>query len=223
MDLSSFFAASVIFAIPGIIARRVYQLLTTPQKDRLQWEEMAQVILFSAGSYLGIAALGTIIPQLNVDFLFEPEPSLSAINSVSVWFSIITAALVGYILAHVQAKIRNERWINRLAIKLKVTKRFDDRSVWLQFLDLGEYDYIMVNDLKENLLYYGLLRSYTDLGNLREVLLADVTVFSAQSGENLYESDTIYLARDPSELSLELPKEVREVRNAKISQETNEH
>jgi hypothetical protein len=212
MEITSFFVVFVIFAIPGIIARRVYRLLTVPSSTRQAWEEVAEVILFSAGSYLMVAALGTIFDLFSVKFLFQPNPSLLTVESRSVWFSIILAAFAGYVLAHVQAKIRNERWVNRIAIKLNITKRFDDRSVWLQFLDLGEYDYIMVNDVKSGLLYYGEVRSYAESTNLREIWLRNVTVFNGSSGEKVYESDTIYIARTPEDLGIEIPSESMRVK-----------
>ena len=88
---------------------------------------------------------------------------------------------------------------------MKVTPKFGQPNVWSFALNANEVKWATVRDLQNNLMFQGYIRAFSDVEDPAEILLTQVCVYNEKTGERLYEADTIYLARDKSNLTIEFP------------------
>jgi len=206
MNLSSFLFRVIILALPGITASLLYRKLRGKpnQKD---WEDFIDIWFFSLVSYclygFGVSAInwifGSSLTLGVLQSLFDEKSPLSGkeVAAVSI-LSIIVAFVASYINSH--------KFINRIGQRLSVTARYDDADVWECFNDEFKSKWVYVRDHKLNLLYYGWINLYSDSEKPRELLLIDAQVYNNLSGEYLYSCEMLYIARERSELSIEIPK-----------------
>jgi heme exporter protein D len=131
--------------------------------------------------------------------LFEEKSPFS-------WTEVAVTSILSIIVAFVASYINSHKLINKIGQKLSVTARYDDADVWECFNDEFKSKWVYVRDHKLNLLYYGWINLYSDSEKPRELLLIDVKVYNNLSGEYLYSCDMLYVAREKSELSIEIPK-----------------
>lgn len=101
---------------------------------------------------------------------------------------------------------------NRLCQWARLSNRYGDEDVFNYFLD-SELDaprWYVVRDHKESLIYYGGIAVWSDEAEDRELLLAEVDVYSNQGDGNaqfLYSCSNLYLCRNRDDLSIELIRE----------------
>jgi hypothetical protein len=206
MNLSSFLFRVIILALPGITASLLYRKLRGKpnQKD---WEDFIDIWFFSLVSYClyGLCvnvtnwALGSSLTLSVLQSLFDEKSPLS-------WKEVAAVSILSIIVAFVASYINSHKLINKIGQKLSVTARYDDADVWECFNDEFKSKWVYVRDHKLNLLYYGWINLYSDSEKPRELLLIDAQVYNNLSGEYLYSCEMLYVARERSELSIEIPK-----------------
>ncbi len=210
MEISDFLIRVVFIGLPGIIGVQIYQKLKS-KSVRKDWEDIIEIVLFALGSY---AVYGLIVEVLRRCCVWNLNPPLQALfnNKVEIsWLEIAGASFIGIVLAFISACAYNRKWLNRFGQYLHVTKKFGDEDVWSFFLDLPESaQWVFVRDYKQDLVYYGWIRSFSESEKRREIVLMEVQVFSNLASNSvpkaLYEAEAIYLSRESDELSIEIPR-----------------
>jgi hypothetical protein len=206
MNLSSFLFRVIILALPGITASLLYRKLRGKpnQKD---WEDFIDIWFFSLVCYclygLGVTSINKIF---DTSLTFTVLQALFEEKSPFSWTEVAVTSILSIIVAFVASYINSHKLINKIGQKLSVTARYDDADVWECFNDEFKSKWVYVRDHKLNLLYYGWINLYSDSEKPRELLLIDVKVYNNLSGEYLYSCDMLYVAREKSELSIEIPK-----------------
>ncbi|MFA6433736.1 MAG: hypothetical protein WCW52_03490 [Elusimicrobiales bacterium] len=206
MEISDFLIRIIFIGIPGILGQQIYQKLKG-KPVRKDWEDVIEIVLFAVGSY---AIYGLAVEILHRVKFTSPAMPLQALFDASKpisWTEIARASLIGITLGFISAFGYNKRCLNRLGQLLRATKRFGDEDVWSFFLNLpASEEWVFIRDHKENLVYYGWIKAYSESEKGRELVIMDVKVYSNSGTKLLYEADSIYIARKNDDLTIEIPK-----------------
>ena len=207
MSVTGFLIRIIFLLLPGIIASSLFRLLRgrNPRKD---WEDYLEIIVFAVFSYglygIFIWLLSLVfsgIPDfVFFDVLLDEEQKLNPTE-------VFGAAATGVIISFIATYIHTHKWINRVGQKLKVTRHFGDEDVWSFFhnVESPSFSWVLVRDHRLDLIYYGTVSVYSDSEKQRELIMKDVQVYSNDSGNHLYNVPFLYFARQPDDLSLEIP------------------
>lgn len=135
----------------------------------------------------------------------------SVLNSLSDEKKAITltseigwACLIAVALAAIASCQHSNKWISRFSRLLHMSKRIGDEDIWEYFHESDKIVWVFVRDHKLNLIYYGAVAQYSDSERERELIIQDVSVYTADT-EHLYDTPALYVCRDKYDLSLELP------------------
>jgi hypothetical protein len=205
--------------IPGIIALGMIKSIG-PKRPRTDFESGLQIFIYGvvcyaiAGflegiyrwKYLPTAGRGfwEIIGESSLGLaILNPQAGLGA---GQIAFATGVAIFVGGIVA----KLQTHSIPHRLLRASHLTKRTNEVDIWELTLNSPDMDsWVTIRHHANGKVYQGWVRGYSDGGDERELLLADVTVYvpsSVDDGE-LVEVDTIpvlYLGIDRKSVVLEL-------------------
>ena len=71
-------------------------------------------------------------------------------------------------------------------------------------MNSGDIEWIVLRDRSNNLAYKGFVRAFSSAENPRELVLGDVTVYTNDSGDMLYDVKTVYLSFEKQNVAIEL-------------------
>jgi len=125
----------------------------------------------------------------------------AALNFAEIFFVSIFAVVVGILLSIVL----NHYWLHDVARFLKITRRFGQPGVWSFAFEMKEVRWATLRDLKNNLMFQGYIRAYSDLEETKEIFLTHVNVYDEATGQQLYKADMMYLARHRDDVTVEFP------------------
>jgi hypothetical protein len=144
------------------------------------------------------------------DNLFANDKDINKLEIIlSYLLSIPLGIFYGFIIS--------KKLFHKLFQKLGFTNRYGDNDVWSFFLNSPETQWILLRDKSTNLTYFGNIRAYSDTTDYREILLNDVTVFTSDTWEELYNSESVYLELESNKFSIEIPKSKTDEENKKDS------
>lgn len=95
--------------------------------------------------------------------------------------------------------------VNRFGKWLKLTNKYGDENLYSYFLNAKEVEEVYVRDIENGLTYHGLINSFSENDDIKELVLIDVVVYEYESSKKLYELDKIYLSKSKESLIIELP------------------
>ncbi len=198
----------LVLGLPGIICYFLCQKLIGKPK-RTTINTILLIFLYSILSYL---LLSIFHAQVNciagngfnsdiIDVFTDGQKNITAVI-------LVFASLSGVILAYLLSYLNHKTIVNRIGWKLKATRRFGDVDVWHYFHNSEFWkteDWVFIRDLKANLTYYCSITVWSDSGELRELVLNDVSVYTSDTGEHLYDTQHMYLSRNSDDLVIEIP------------------
>ncbi len=204
--------------IPGIIALGVIKTIG-PKRHRTDFESGLQIFIYGIVCYAITGFLEGIdlwrtAPSAGKKFwqvvldsglglaTLNPEKGLS---TGQIGFATIVALVVGGVIA----KLQMHSIPHQILRKLHLTKRINEEDIWEFTLSSPNINsWVTVRHHDNGKVYQGWVRAYSDGGDERELLLADVRVFALIPNSNdLVEVDTIpalYLGLDRKNTVLEL-------------------
>ncbi len=196
----------IIILIPGAIATIVFGKLIL-HKEWSNFRFTLYSVLFGIFSYL---ILQIIIESINLALK-------CSIPDLSIWKTLTNTKLIPYkevlyssiisiILAFIVSLMENKKWIYRFAKTLKVSNKYGGENLFSRFLNESDTEYIYLRDIKNNLTYHGWVKSFSENATLSEIKLAEVSVYSYEESESLYEVDEIYLSLDKANIIIEKAK-----------------
>jgi len=199
----------LIVGIPGIIcfflSRKLYGKRTQNTTDTI-----LLVFLYAVLSYGLVGTIEAVINfQNNLGFRSDTfDIFLGKKQDVSLEI-LIRGILSGTFLAYILSFCVHFNIANRLGQLISATKRYGDEDVWHYFHNAPDSQkndgWVFVRDLKEQLVYYCYISTWSDSGEDRELILSDVSVYSNETGDYLYSSCHIYLSRNKDDLMIEVP------------------
>ena len=214
MSVFDFIQQFILFVIPGVITYLLFCYLTG-RKLLTDLFSIAIIFICSTVSFL----LGNLLLLLlNLlpfcDFQLADVAQILAGNTKGLTVPNLLAAIVSSILLGVLAVLFwDKNFLFKIANHLKISKRTDNDEVWDNMFD--SQPWVIVRDYVSSNVYYGCVVKYSDRTTIRELLLVDVMVYSKNDGE--YHMEQVYLARSPSEFSIETDKYNEETKENEAS------
>jgi hypothetical protein len=225
MDISNVLIRIIILLMPGIVATKIYRKLRG-KRAKKDWEDYTDVIIFSMFSYFIGSLIGSVsltTPLLTIMFL-SPTMNFFEIfidDKLKInWNDVRNAVLISVFIAFIASYIYKHKLINRLGNTLRVSNRYGDEDVWDYLHNSNETEWVVVRDHKVNMYYYGRIQLFSETDEKREILLSFVSVYNTD-GELCYETNTLYIARNFDDLTIELVK-LESVSNENLNNHSQE-
>jgi hypothetical protein len=218
LQLDAFVFKLLVLSIPGFISYTIYKKIAIYRREIKSRFGFPEVFLIIINSLICCIVYDVIISLINNFFQKAYIPTLSKLLSLEMYnakellFLSIIAIFIGFLFS----LIETHKIINELAIKLKITQHYGDNDVWTSFCANKDTNWIYIRDHKMHLVYFGLLMHYSDPGEVREMLISDVSVYS-EDGKFCYEIPKMYICRQADEITLEVPQEGEGSEDEKIN------
>jgi Family of unknown function (DUF6338) len=208
--------------IPGIIALGVMKSIG-PKRPRSDFESGLQIFIYGvvcyliAGFFEGLSLWHSLVPAKSPNgktfwqVIGDSSLGLATLNPEAGLGTgqIVFATGLAVILGCIVANLQKHSIPHRLLGWLNLTNRINDVDIWgftLNSPTLGTW--VTVRHQDNGKVYQGWVRAFSDGGDERELLLADVTVYApVKDTDELVEVDTIpvlYLGLDRKNIVLEL-------------------
>jgi len=206
MQVDAFIFKLLLLSIPGFFAFTIFKktaIYRRTSKSQFGFTEAFIVIIFSLVS---CTFYDLFVISINKIFKTNYVTTISNFINAKMYTAIelallcIIAIVLGFLISFLESK----KFINHIAMRLKITEYYGDTDVWTSFCANKDTWWIYLRDHKLKLIYYGNLKQYSDPGEDRELLLTDVKVFS-EDGEFCYHCPIMYICRQPDDITLEIP------------------
>jgi hypothetical protein len=200
MEISELTIKLIIILIPGAIASKIYQRLTTKNKFS-PFELFVNSVMLGGLSYLTTSFFVDICNSSNTLIEFWNNLPSKKIPYKDVLLACITSVFLGIVIS----AIDNYKVLNKVAKFLRVTKKYGDENLFLYFLNADNVEEVYVRDKNSGFTYHGIIDSYSENNNYHEIVLRQVMVHDYETSASLYELDKIYICKNKNELTIELP------------------
>jgi len=200
MDVSEFTLKLILLLIPGGVASIIFEKLTIHKS----WEPFKFVtysIMFGGFTYF-LAGL-TIDKWLNFHYLNNFWTDLQS-KSINYNF-ILEAVCVAIIIGLVSAGLDNYKIINKLGKRLRLTTKYGDENLYSYFLNAKNITEVYVRDLERNITFHGLIDSFSETDEIKEIVLRDVKVYDYTTSAWCYNLDKVYISKPKDNLVIEIP------------------
>ena len=200
MEISELTLKLILLLVPGSIACIIYERLTI-HKQWTSFKFITNAILFGGISYI-LAQLVFNIFTIDNSFIsfWKNLPTKEIPYSV-----ILKASIISIFIGLAATGLDHYKIINRFGRWLNLSNKYGDENLYSYFLNAKEVDEVYVRDIENKLTYHGLINSYSENNNIKEIVLIDVVVYDYNTSKKLYELDKIYLSKSNDNLIIELP------------------
>lgn len=201
MKLDAFIFQIILLFLPGVVWAR----LDVSWGRRLKPSDIEFFILsflYGITSYVityGIySAFGAQFELINMD-----KPTLFTGGVVK---EVLAATVVSFVCGIAWMYASTYKLMARLLQRMKATKRFGDEDVWdFTFNSSSEaVKFIHWRDFEQKLVYAGYVNTFSESGDVREIVMRDVTVYDFE-GNKQYDVPLLYLARKSENIHIEFP------------------
>ena len=204
MNVDLFILQLAVLFVPGLIWARIDSrfVLTSKPSDTEFFLRTFQFGLVSYGvTFLLYSALGWPFTLMNLAAAADRPVVTRTIVHEILW-----AIVVGLILSVLWIYAATYKWLTRFLQKIKATKTYGDEDVWDYTLNspIAAVEYVHFRDFDNKIVYAGWVKTFSETGKLRELVLRDVRVFDFDGGK-LFETPLLYLAHAPENLHISFP------------------
>jgi hypothetical protein len=205
MDLSVsalFFQLALIF-IPGFIWMKIHTRYG-PKGDKKQFDLILNTFIFGVLSYTILYIIYRYLGRTLK--LFELNTDDKKLIQPDVFPEIFLAAIIAILGGVLTLYVENYKLFTRFAQRIGATKTFGDEDVWdFVFNSRSKAaDFVHFRDFDQRVTYAGIVESFSESGQLRELVLRDVIVYDFE-GTPMYQVSRLYLARARDNIHIELP------------------
>jgi hypothetical protein len=208
MEISEFTLKLIILLIPGGVSAIIYEKLTIKKKWS-PFQFVANSIIFGGISY--------IAAQLILGKVFEDESLLSFWDNLpakEIPFNIVVKATgFSILIGFLGAGLDKFKVINRIATLFGLSTKYGDENLFTYFMGSKQSDEIYVRDLATNQTYHGMVLSFSETDEFKEIVLRDVKVYDYESSTYLYDIAYVYLSRSKDLLTLEVYPSIVQTNN----------
>ncbi|MDR2098307.1 MAG: DUF6338 family protein [Spirochaetaceae bacterium] len=207
MTINAFIFKLLIVLIPGFVCFSIFRKIAVYRRDSKKdfgFREIIIIIVYSliiCMFYDLILTLVNYLAETKYPFTLSKLVDVEMYTATELALLCLIAIISGYLLSIMETR----KFINKIAMSLKITNYYGDTDVWTSFCANKSADWIYVRDHKFGLIYYGLLEQYSDPGEERELIITDVMVFS-KDGEFCYNCPRMYVCRQANDITLEIPQ-----------------
>lgn len=211
MEFSEFTFRLLLLFLPGVISFLIIKYLATYKEIKPFYFIINSFVLgFISYLFYGILLFFiNLFPCISfnseVRFFNTLINSNTNINSIIDYHEIIIVSIVSIFLGFMISKFINDRYLYRFAKWIHFTNKFPEIDVWHHiFNSEGDVNWVIVRDLKFDLIYEGWISKYSDIPGENELFIRDVIVFDAD-GVKLYETPGLYIARNRHDIIIDFP------------------
>ena len=207
MDITDLTARLLVLFLPGIICVLIVDALTIHQ-ERQPFQFVIHAYLFGATCYAVYAVFCNLLAvvRLPVPNQVTILDALIDTNKTIDFLEVGVATLFSIPISLLYSAASNRKWLHRAAHVIGVSKKFGHHNVWGFTFDSPEVLWVVARDLKNNLMFDGWVRAFSDVESPRELLLFDVVVYNNTTGEELYKVDALYVSRADDDWTIEISK-----------------
>ena len=208
MRIDAFVGKFLILVIPGILGLELYKKIAVRRLANKGLESLRDIpsiiiiALVSSGIYDVCAKLLSRALNRDISMTFQKLLNTEMFEAIELFILIIIAVLFALLFAFIE----NRKIIYRIARRIKITNHYGDDDVWTYMNKSPDLSWLFVRDHTTDLVYYGLIEQYSDPGEIRELLLSDVSVYTNDTGEHLYDVNKLYISRNANEITIEVPE-----------------
>jgi len=200
MQISELTLKLIILLTPGAIACIIFEKLTI-HKKWAPFNFIANSILFGGLSYIVAQLLLNICGHdQSLDNFWSNLPSKEIPFNALKYASIISI-FIGFICAGLD----NFKIINKFGKYLNLTTKFGDENLYSYFLHADNVNEVYIRDIDKNITYHGLIDSFSETEEFKEIVLRDVKIYDYSSSELMYKLDKIYLSYPKDSIVIEVP------------------
>jgi hypothetical protein len=199
-DISELSLKLILLLIPGAIASMMFEKLTVHKKWS-PFQFITNSILFGGLSYLlAQFAYGWI--NCNADFNnFWANLPAKQISPTIILKGVSASPIIAYLFVYMDFY----KLLNRVGKTIGATHKYGDENLFTYFLSSKEVIEVYIRDIDANICYQGLVDSYSETDEIKEITLYDVKVYGYSDGLFYYAVDNLYLARPKDKLTIEVP------------------
>ncbi len=200
MEIPELTLKLIILLTPGVVSSIIFEKLTIHKKWN-SFQFVSNSILFGGVSYL-TAQLIFNICRYDSDF----ENFWSNLPSKEIPFEAVIKAIIASIfIGFICAGLDNFKIINKIGKFLKLTTKYGDENLYSYFLNADNVNEIYFRDISNNITYHGIINSYSETSEFKEIVLRDVKVYDYTTSDLMYELDKVYLSRPKDQIIIEVP------------------
>jgi len=124
----------------------------------------------------------------------------------SDFLPVFPVTIISLILGLLLTGVDTHKLHFKILQRLKLTKKSGLPDTWAVFMNIEKTGWILVRDIKNNLIYAGWLESFSQDSKNPEVLLSGVNVYTNSTAMFLYKVDLQYLKLDSNNIQIEVIK-----------------
>jgi hypothetical protein len=207
LSVSSLFFGLALIFIPGFIWMKIHTRYG-PKVERTQFDLILNAFIFGVISY---ALLYVIYWCKGWNLkLFELETDSKRLIQPEVFPEILWAAVIATAGGVLGLYVENYKLFTRLVQRIGATNTYGDEDVWdFAFNSRSRAaDFVHFRDFVQRVTYAGIVETFSESGQLRELVLRDVIVYDFE-GTEMYRVPHLYLARDRTNIHIEFPIDPR--------------
>lgn len=206
MEINLLYVQLLLTFFPGVLCAHIVDTFTN-HPPRSQFQFIINSFLLGIVSYL-IYAL--------IVCLFWSSEQLNDLVSINTMFTegdfegiqiveIVKVSIVSIVLGLVLVVFSTYKLHFYLLQKCGITRKFGEQDVWGYFFNSSDnIDWVTVRDRKNNLIYTGFVRAFSDNATDAELLMEQVSVYENISGKLIYNVDVQYVSLEKGNISIEV-------------------
>lgn len=212
MEISELTIRIIILLIPGLIGTRIEEISRDKKKMDIR-EFIVSVLLIGFISYFIFLLLINIknifmygIKNFSVEEIYFFKGLVNSDINIK-WSEVIGASVISIFLGLITAIMFNKGFLYMLLRKLKITNS-SGKDVWLELFDndtKGLNKYIKIIDEKNDILYYGWVKNYSNDPNHPELILKNVTIAkNSKRTKKIREVKELYIEIEKKNMIIEI-------------------
>lgn len=209
MELSALTVQLLVLFFPGLLCLWVFVTLTEyPLRSNLRL--LLGAFVLGVVSYLCLGALTGGVNQAGRLFGRTWELRLGFFEAIGdgpldvTWVETVAASGVGVVLGTTLAALWTHKLLHRAAQRLRISHLSGDPDVWAFLCNSPEFEWVVVRDTFNDLMYEGWVQNFSFGGEKRELLMRDVAVYRNGTGQELYRVSTLYVEPSANHLVIEI-------------------
>jgi hypothetical protein len=211
MTISKEILDITLILLPGLIAFIIAESLIPYNKAEFK-RSVAYVIILSAISFFIAIIIWKLYYKLGLLLAFKYNVSNLELTNIfsfkeNIYFTFLVF-VISVALGIFFAWAINKHIIYKLMSKLGGSSMTSNMEVWDDFFALKrENSFVVVRDIKNNLMYYGSVNYYSiaTTSQMIALHLNNVDVFDNESSVKLYNVKELYLPFQPENMTVEFP------------------
>jgi hypothetical protein len=206
-----------VLSIPGFISYTIYKKIAIYRRETKSQFGFSEIFLIIINSLICCIVYDVIILVINNLFQKEYIATLSKLLNLEVYnvIELIFLCIIAIIIGFLFSCMETHKIIYEISMRLRITQHYGDNDVWTSFCANKNTNWIYIRDHKIHLVYFGLLKHFSDPGEIREMVLSDVSVYN-EDGEFCYVIPRMYICRQSDDITLEVPQDTEGVEDGKI-------